>query len=85
MRRPLEDDATGELFHLVELLTQPSVIADGPFHLDELLCGQRDANSLLRDFAGPLVAGTAALRPDAQDVPVAGEVGNCAVELSVGC
>ena len=59
MRRPLEDDATGELFHLVELLTQPSVIADGPFHLDELLCGQRDANSLLRDFAGPLVAGTA--------------------------
>ena len=55
----MEDDTPGKRFHLFELSAQLSVIGDGVFHLDELLCGQRDTNGLLRDFARPLIAGTA--------------------------
>jgi len=61
----LEYDFAGDLFHGLEVLAQPAVVANGFFHVPELLDRQGDGDGFLGYFAGPLVTGASGPAPGA--------------------
>ena len=49
-----------DFFHFLKLFSEVPVIFDRGFHVTKLLGAQSHGHGFLRDFAGPLVARTAA-------------------------